>query len=310
VFSEQELILKTSKFANEIIKLTPEEKNELDSILIEMKTPGINLAALSMKYLIDEGKNKTFLGIEKIFKFSENNPDFKKLCQMLSLPHMNNWAAILREKQYPHFTLPPLDKTKPIKVSDLYFSAFFLSQSNKASSPAAKIYWLNRACEYGLFQAQVARTNRTIGNIKDAAYTMRAREKAISDLISDMRSTCNIYGAAGYFHSALLLKELGSFYSASDDSENRDSEKLCNESAAEHFFCGKILYEEFDEKNVRLFDILTKKQGLAAFGFDKIETGQSEFLASVDDDIKILNQAIKVLKALRNPPAVKSQSNP
>jgi hypothetical protein len=59
VFSEQELILKTSKFANEIIKLTPEEKNELDSILIEMKTPGINLAALSRKYLIDEGKNIT-----------------------------------------------------------------------------------------------------------------------------------------------------------------------------------------------------------------------------------------------------------
>lgn len=298
MYSHRELQIKMAQLAETIVRLTPAEENELKKLVTEISESN-DKSQLAVKYLIEDEKHEGFLSLVKIFKFVENSATFKQFCQDTSLPHTKNWSVRLKEKKFPHSEIKLLVNTT-VTIYDLYMGAFFLTSSCRAESAAEKLYWLDKACDAGSFHALMLRTNTAISKLKDIKGNFDAIQSSINTLVTDIQPLGDIYGTAGYFHSAKLLQQLGNFYANEEDLESKLGASTCYEAAAEKFVCGKILYEDAELNNdVELFNILTKSKGLSAFGFDTINKGEEIFLSDIKNCKSIVDRAYQVINEKR-----------
>ncbi|MDR3492123.1 MAG: DUF5630 domain-containing protein [Gammaproteobacteria bacterium] len=223
-----------------------------------------------------------------IYKFAENGSTFKIFIQKSDCPLTKSWPKYLKDKGFIGEAVSSLDKTMTHTLYDEYVGAFlysdYLSRNEKSDKSGAR-FSLNMACEFGLYQALIERTKINKEIIKTTEDD-RKRVVSINELLTDTKMLTNLYGSIGYFHAAMVLIDIGNYFSNLNTDASAGQAKVFHEAAAENFFSGSLLLSEHSfPENEKILKIICKDDVLKTFGFKDAASAEKYFLEPIDNKI-------------------------
>jgi hypothetical protein len=208
---------------------------------------------------------------DKLFRFAENSPSIMEFCK--SNPRLNIlWTTLLSEKEYPNFSIDSQDKTTYTPFQ-LWLGAFLKSTFDTTKN----LTLLNKACEYGSFEALTTRLQMNISKF-DLSNPDRQLMKSIID---DCLQLGNVYFALGYVQAAQFLwKKVNDYVksTATNGATEPDAfAKSCYKIVLECLYRAEDLSENSTSK--KLSAVVYPNKNLAdAHGFDSIQDAIAKLL--------------------------------
>lgn len=231
-----------------------------------------------------------FRQLDKIIKFYFKSPVFKDYCLRDEFGHVARWREILRVLKYSGDGQGSVDQKEKVSVVDQYFGAYFFSEylkfvsGEKPRSPALGTFFLELACEFGLFLALVRRCENNQLLIKNSRASFSEKREALRQIEEDGGRLGNLYWALGFLHAALVYLDLGNYYaSLASDEESVLLGHHLRSKAVKNFLQGKelCLYKSLPE-NEKIIRTICGKGILEVFDFRSWDKAESYFTEHLD----------------------------
>jgi hypothetical protein len=272
---------------DKVIQLSKPEKEELarvEKILAEGSTE--ECFAVARDILIN------FEDIGKVLKFYFNSPLFKEFCLKNEFSHFDNWKEVLEILEYPNKDVVSVDRSETVSILDHYFGAYCLGEylsfvdGEKAMEAALGNFYLDLACEFGVFNALVMRCDNNQLKIKNPNCRNKDLTDALAQLEVDSKRLGNVYWGLGCLHAALACLDVGNFLANQDDEKTALLAHTFQKMAVKSFIQGKeICAFKALSTSDEIIKTICGKQGLEIFEFKGWDSAQTYFLDHLDPNL-------------------------
>lgn len=237
-----------------------------------------------------------FNNVGKVLRFYFNSPIFQEFCQKNEFLHKDNWIEVLEILGYPGEDIVSVnqdpEQKEVISILDQYFAAHCLSEylsfmeGEKEMDPALGRFYLDVACEFGLFNALVVRCELNQAKIKNPQALDRERTDALTQVELDGKRLGNLYWGVGYLHAALVFLDIGNYLANQNNEDTALIAHTFQKSAVKSFTQGKelCLFKALPQ-NERIIKTICGKNGLEVFEFRDWDSAQTFFLSHLNPDL-------------------------
>jgi hypothetical protein len=230
-------------------------------------------------------KELQYYPLEKLFKFSEKSPSFRRFCEIESL-HTEEWSRVIKKQGGIGKLIISLDKSESCTIFDEYLGFFLLYcyETFKIIDHQKALFCLDKACDFGFFHALIERCKLYQEQIKNSLHSLP--EETINKLNHDLHRLGNLYWKIGYIHSAMVLLDIGNCLDNTFEEPLEKRAHLFHEAAAENFFSARLLANPNLTSSTELFNAICKEEGLGVFGFKTWDEAGNGILELLDKDTR------------------------
>lgn len=234
--------------------------------------------------------NLSYYAANEVLAFIENSPALKTFCEIPGMTHTNKWAFILKKQGYLGEDITALDTSERCTILHQMIGVYLLGQFNleQKKKPICTImFLLDKACEQGLFEALTTRLEHLQMRLENPRIDENKKLADKNTLFQDAERLGKLYKASGYLYAACIFLSIGNAYSNSPVENFGAIAKYYHETAAEFFYCGKILNQSDLPDNTLLSQRLFGEKGLTALGFatwDDAENAVTKNLTQITRD--------------------------
>lgn len=238
---------------SDLIKLDETEKKYLSDLKKIIHSDSV----ADQETLLTAFKN-FHLGI--IFKLAENNKEINQFCDTNDMLN-TQWSDYLAQLRYPKTQIDSMDKKIQFSLFTQLKGAFLLHklkgfQNNSISGSAI----LNKACDFGMYQALVKRLTTLTDTIKDNSSQDKNIESVIQLAKKDAVLLSNLYWSAGLLNAASIYLALANYYCHPEDGQLSSECIHAVKSALDSFYKAKFLSDFYPSK--LLINILYAEKGI------------------------------------------------
>jgi hypothetical protein len=253
------------------------------SLELDMLSDADHIEMAEIKVLLDQ--QSTFsvesklrlLDPSLIRKITIHSPALNAILAKPTALHTQTWSMLLKKGSYPSFVIHSLDGKEELSILSQYLAAYYLVQSkqHEADNPLKAAVCLDRACEYGLFDALKKRINLNA----DKLSTSVASPAILKEFQSDTDRIANLYWSIGHLHAARTSENIV----LETTVEASDQAQPFFVKAVTHLLWAKELsqFKNLTENRLITSAILGDK-GLDIFGYSSWELAEQDLLSHVD----------------------------
>jgi hypothetical protein len=219
-----------------------------------------------------------------IYKICVNDTELKAIFETENSTHENTWIKVLQRQKYPGYKIISIDGDDKVPIISQYLGAYLLNQSRllENKSPILSSVYLDKACEYGIFNA----LKKRIAQNQEKIVNHTATRENLDTFFKDIDRISNLYWGIGCLHSARVLLNTGNLIVNQNEFGSLSEARVYHELAAQKFLWAKELstYSSLIQ-NKHAIASICGEAGLAKFGFESWQSADADIFKYVDNSL-------------------------